>query len=144
MCSNNAAFVITLAAVCHFPRFYPLCMKIHDRLIRLKQEMFIQHLAEESQTEAKLERKPRRNIQYKDVGEKPSKPQHTHVLLGVLQNNKIQQLTGVSTPSKCNLTPRPPRIPRRRRPQNSPLQESQSLSIHRPGPYPRRQDRREQ
>ncbi|KAG5995486.1 hypothetical protein E4U54_002848 [Claviceps lovelessii] len=44
MCSNNAAFVITLAA-----------------------EMFIQHLAEEANTQAKLERKPRRNIQYKDI-----------------------------------------------------------------------------
>lgn len=32
------------------------------------QEMFIQHLAEEAHTQAKLERKPRRNIQYKDVG----------------------------------------------------------------------------
>ncbi|GKU03499.1 histone transcription factor and archaeal histone family protein [Fusarium langsethiae] len=45
LCSNNAAFVITLAA-----------------------EMFVQHLAEESHTQAKLDRKPRRNIQYKDVG----------------------------------------------------------------------------
>ncbi|KAJ3531014.1 hypothetical protein NM208_g9067 [Fusarium decemcellulare] len=45
ICSNNAAFVITLAA-----------------------EMFVQHLAEESHTQAKLDRKPRRNIQYKDVG----------------------------------------------------------------------------
>ncbi|KAG6018498.1 hypothetical protein E4U41_003851, partial [Claviceps citrina] len=44
MCSNNAAFVITLAA-----------------------EMFIQHLAEEANTQAKLERKPRRNVQYKDI-----------------------------------------------------------------------------
>ncbi|KAG5934690.1 hypothetical protein E4U53_000624 [Claviceps sorghi] len=44
MCSNNAAFVITLAA-----------------------EMFIQHLAEEANTQTKLERKPRRNIQYKDI-----------------------------------------------------------------------------
>ncbi|KAL4722523.1 hypothetical protein ACLX1H_010400 [Fusarium chlamydosporum] len=44
LCSNNAAFVITLAA-----------------------EMFVQHLAEESHTQAKLDRKPRRNIQYKDV-----------------------------------------------------------------------------
>ncbi|KAH7160266.1 histone-fold-containing protein [Dactylonectria estremocensis] len=44
ICSNNAAFVITLAA-----------------------EMFVQHLADESHTQAKLERKPRRNIQYKDV-----------------------------------------------------------------------------
>ncbi|PNP41720.1 hypothetical protein TGAMA5MH_06313 [Trichoderma gamsii] len=44
MCSNNAAFVITLAT-----------------------EMFIQHLTEEAHAQAKLERKPRRNIQYKDV-----------------------------------------------------------------------------
>ncbi|KAI9167181.1 DNA polymerase epsilon subunit C [Paramyrothecium foliicola] len=44
MCSNNAAFIITLAA-----------------------EEFIQYLATYSHNEAKLERKPRRNIQYKDV-----------------------------------------------------------------------------
>ncbi|KAM3525938.1 hypothetical protein NHJ13051_003738 [Beauveria bassiana] len=44
MCSNNAAFVITLAA-----------------------EMFIQHLATEAHTQAKLDRKPRKNVQYKDI-----------------------------------------------------------------------------
>ncbi|KAK3502553.1 hypothetical protein B0T13DRAFT_534221 [Neurospora crassa] len=44
VCSNNAAFVITLAT-----------------------EMFIQHLASEAQNMAKAERKPRRNVQYKDV-----------------------------------------------------------------------------
>ncbi|XWW95401.1 hypothetical protein V2A60_003359 [Cordyceps javanica] len=44
MCSNNAAFVITLAA-----------------------EMFIQHIASEAHTQAKLDRKPRKNVQYKDV-----------------------------------------------------------------------------
>ncbi|KAF4125236.1 DNA polymerase epsilon subunit 4, partial [Geosmithia morbida] len=44
ICSNNAAFVLTLAA-----------------------ELFIQHLAEESHTQAKVDPKPRRNIQYKDV-----------------------------------------------------------------------------
>lgn len=33
--------------------------------------MFIQHLADASHTQAKLERKPRRNIQYKDVGTFP-------------------------------------------------------------------------
>lgn len=43
-CSNNAAFVITLAT-----------------------EMFIQYLAQEGQNMAKLERKPRRNVQYKDL-----------------------------------------------------------------------------
>ncbi|TID00318.1 putative transcription factor C16C4.22 [Colletotrichum higginsianum] len=44
ICSNNAAFVITLAT-----------------------EMFIQHLASEGHNMAKAERKPRRNVQYKDL-----------------------------------------------------------------------------
>ncbi|KAI0022307.1 histone-fold-containing protein [Xylariomycetidae sp. FL0641] len=44
ICSNNAAFVITLAT-----------------------EMFIQYIASEGLNMAKLERKPRRNIQYKDL-----------------------------------------------------------------------------
>lgn len=43
MCSNNGAFIITLAA-----------------------ELFVQHLATEAHNMAKLDRKPRRNIQYKD------------------------------------------------------------------------------
>ncbi|KAK4099621.1 histone-fold-containing protein [Parathielavia hyrcaniae] len=44
ICSNNAAFVITLAT-----------------------EMFVQYLTGEAQNMTKLERKPRRNIQYKDM-----------------------------------------------------------------------------
>jgi len=44
ICSNNASFVITLAA-----------------------EMFVQYLAAEGQNMVKLERKPRRNLQYKDL-----------------------------------------------------------------------------
>ncbi|KAK0620392.1 histone-fold-containing protein [Immersiella caudata] len=44
VCSNNAAFVITLAT-----------------------ELFIQHFVTEGQNMAKMERKPRRNIQYKDL-----------------------------------------------------------------------------
>ncbi|ROT40629.1 histone-fold-containing protein [Sodiomyces alkalinus F11] len=44
ICSNNAAFIITMAS-----------------------EMFIQHLASEAQNMAKLDRKPRKNIQYKDL-----------------------------------------------------------------------------
>ncbi|KAI9821870.1 MAG: hypothetical protein M1827_002452 [Pycnora praestabilis] len=43
-CSNNAAFVITVAT-----------------------EMFIQYLAEQGHNVVKSERKPRRNIQYKDL-----------------------------------------------------------------------------
>ncbi|KAK3174565.1 hypothetical protein OEA41_001811 [Lepraria neglecta] len=42
--SNNAAFVITIAT-----------------------EMFIRHLAEQAMNVAKLDKKPRRNIQYKDL-----------------------------------------------------------------------------
>ncbi|KAK4155029.1 hypothetical protein C8A00DRAFT_42336 [Chaetomidium leptoderma] len=49
ICSNNAAFVITLAT-----------------------ELFVQYLTGEAQNMTKLERKPRRNIQYKDMGEPPS------------------------------------------------------------------------
>ena len=30
--------------------------------------MFIQHFAQEAHNQAKIERKPRRNIQYKDMG----------------------------------------------------------------------------
>ncbi|KAF7903286.1 uncharacterized protein EAF01_006335 [Botrytis porri] len=44
MCSNNAAFVITLAT-----------------------EMFIQYMAESGHNVVKSERKPRRNIQYRDL-----------------------------------------------------------------------------
>ncbi|KAL1839800.1 hypothetical protein VTJ49DRAFT_1174 [Mycothermus thermophilus] len=44
VCSNNAAFAITLAT-----------------------EMFVQYLTEEAQKMTKLDRKPRRNIQYKDM-----------------------------------------------------------------------------
>lgn len=43
-CSNNAAFVMTVAT-----------------------EMFLQHLVEQSYNIVKSERKPRRNIQYRDV-----------------------------------------------------------------------------
>ncbi|KAK3318682.1 histone-fold-containing protein [Apodospora peruviana] len=59
ICSNNAAFVITLAT-----------------------EMFIQHLATEAQNMAKLERKPRRNIQYKDL----ATAVHTHDNLEFLED----------------------------------------------------------
>ncbi len=39
-----------------------------DTVLMRSQEMFIQHLAEAALNQAKTERKPRRNIQYKDVG----------------------------------------------------------------------------
>jgi hypothetical protein len=44
-CSNNAAFIITIAT-----------------------EMFVQHLVEKTHEVIKAEKKPRRNVQYNDVG----------------------------------------------------------------------------
>ncbi|KAL9947265.1 hypothetical protein D7B24_006195 [Verticillium nonalfalfae] len=53
ICSSNAAFIITVATA-------------RARQI-LADEMFIQHLANEAHNQAKLDRKPRRNVQYKDL-----------------------------------------------------------------------------
>ena len=72
--------------------------------------MFVQHLAEESHTQAKLDRKPRRNIQYKDVGK-------------LIYLESI--IPTANTPSKRRLTPGQPRVPRRHGPQDSRLQEHQ-------------------
>ncbi|CAI6098388.1 unnamed protein product [Clonostachys chloroleuca] len=49
-----------------------------------KREMFIQHLADESHTQAKLERKPRRNIQYKDVANAVARQDHLEFLEDVV------------------------------------------------------------
>lgn len=79
ICSNNASFVITLATVSLPARLtwlallgagclylYTHCAVTHPRAVI--QEMFIQYIASEGLNMAKLERKPRRNIQYKDIG----------------------------------------------------------------------------
>ncbi|KAF7543515.1 hypothetical protein G7Z17_g10677 [Cylindrodendrum hubeiense] len=77
ICSNNAAFVITLAA-----------------------EMFVQHLADESHTQAKLERKPRRNIQYKDVANAVSHQDNLEFLEDVVPKTvpykKIKAVAGAT------------------------------------------------
>ena len=61
-CSNNGAFAITIATVsarCSFLT-YSSCS--------WPQEMFIRYLAEQALNVVKSEKKPRRNIQYKDMG----------------------------------------------------------------------------
>lgn len=60
-CSNNAAFVITVAA-----------------------EMFLQHLVEQSYNIVKSERKPRRNIQYRDVASAVSRVENLEFLADVV------------------------------------------------------------
>ena len=65
ICSNNASFAITLATVSHLCETHVTFQHAHYE----SQELFIQYLAEQGQNMAKMERKPRRNIQYKDLGE---------------------------------------------------------------------------
>lgn len=60
-CSNNAAFVITVAA-----------------------EMFLQHLVEQSYNIVKSERKPRRNIQYRDVANAVARVENLEFLTDVV------------------------------------------------------------
>ena len=67
-CSNNAAFVITVAT-----------------------EMFLQHLVEQAHNVVKSERKPRRNIQYRDVGEYTS-PRTSYIWIVPLTHVQQTQL----------------------------------------------------
>ncbi|KAL1587368.1 hypothetical protein WHR41_03974 [Cladosporium halotolerans] len=60
-CSNNAAFVITVAT-----------------------EMFLQHLVEQSHNVVKSERKPRRNIQYRDVANAVARVENLEFLTDVV------------------------------------------------------------
>ncbi|KAI9679462.1 MAG: hypothetical protein M1817_005484 [Caeruleum heppii] len=60
-CSNSAAFLITVAT-----------------------EMFIQYFAEQGHNVVKSERKPRRNIQYKDLASAVSKVDHLEFLSDVV------------------------------------------------------------
>ncbi|KAH7353666.1 histone-fold-containing protein [Plectosphaerella cucumerina] len=56
-CSANAAFIISMAT-----------------------ELFVQHLANEAQNAAKMDRKPRRNIQYKDMANAVAHNDHLEFL----------------------------------------------------------------
>ncbi|KAI1431882.1 histone-fold-containing protein [Xylaria sp. CBS 124048] len=69
ICSNNAAFVITLAT-----------------------EMFIQYLAGEGLNMAKLERKPRRNIQYKDLANAVSHQEKLEFLQDIIPKTYVYRL----------------------------------------------------
>lgn len=69
ICSNNAAFAITLATV-RLPDSLPSVLVFVPSTVGIDndmQEMFIQYLAEQGHNMAKLDRKPRRNVQYKDL-----------------------------------------------------------------------------
>ena len=45
-----------------------MCLRVYANPCSCPQEMFVQYLTGEAQNMTKLERKPRRNIQYKDMG----------------------------------------------------------------------------
>jgi hypothetical protein len=74
-CSNSAAFAISVATVRIIIELLHCCPIISSsRLINYSQENFIRYLTEQAHNIVKAERKPRRNIQYKDFGWSQSKP----------------------------------------------------------------------
>ncbi|KAI1815801.1 hypothetical protein GGS20DRAFT_541419, partial [Poronia punctata] len=82
ICSNNAAFVITLAT-----------------------EMFIQYLAEEGLNMAKLERKPRRNIQYKDLANAVSHQDNLQFLEDIVPKTvPYKQIKAQAAATRANLS----------------------------------------
>ncbi|KAI0459523.1 histone-fold-containing protein, partial [Xylaria acuta] len=82
ICSNNAAFVITLAT-----------------------EMFIQHLASEGLNMAKLERKPRRNIQYKDLANAVSHHDNLQFLEDIVPKTvPYKQIKAHAAATRANLS----------------------------------------
>ncbi|KAI1361769.1 hypothetical protein F5Y08DRAFT_313777, partial [Xylaria arbuscula] len=81
ICSNNAAFVITLAT-----------------------EMFIQYLASEGLNMAKLERKPRRNIQYKDLANAVSHQDNLQFLEDIIPKTvPYKQIKAHAAATRANL-----------------------------------------
>ncbi|KAI1172691.1 histone-fold-containing protein [Nemania sp. FL0916] len=82
ICSNNAAFVITLAT-----------------------EMFIQYLAGEGLNVAKLERKPRRNIQYKDLANAVSHQDNLQFLEDIIPKTvPFRQIKAHAAATRANLS----------------------------------------
>ncbi|KAI0970531.1 hypothetical protein F4678DRAFT_435587, partial [Xylaria arbuscula] len=82
VCSNNAAFVITLAT-----------------------EMFIQYLASEGLNMAKLERKPRRNIQYKDLANAVSHQDNLQFLEDIIPKTvPYKQIKAHAAATRANLS----------------------------------------
>ncbi|KAM0716938.1 hypothetical protein Q7P37_006790 [Cladosporium fusiforme] len=82
-CSNNAAFVITVAT-----------------------EMFLQHLVEQSHNVVKSERKPRRNIQYRDVANAVARVENLEFLTDVVPKTQsfkqVKQKQAKESAAKTN------------------------------------------
>jgi hypothetical protein len=69
-CSHNATFLITMATVGALaPRCPRSVAHVHDM-----QEMFIEYLAEQGHNVMRSERKPRKTLQYKDLGRRRGRP----------------------------------------------------------------------
>jgi len=82
ICSNNAAFVITLAT-----------------------EMFIQYMAEQGHNVVKSERKPRRNIQYRDLSNAVARLDNLEFLVDIVPRTiPYKQVKEKKVPQGPNLT----------------------------------------
>ncbi|KAI9649626.1 hypothetical protein NHQ30_002207 [Ciborinia camelliae] len=90
MCSNNAAFVITLAT-----------------------EMFIQYMAESGHNVVKSERKPRRNIQYRDLSSAVSHIDNLEFLSDIIPRTVPLKIVKAKAPLLANtLVPGKPKVPK--------------------------------
>ncbi|KAI1820819.1 hypothetical protein F4861DRAFT_36925 [Xylaria intraflava] len=103
ICSNNAAFVITLATVLTPPPS-PSSIPTFNQLTQ-PQEMFIQYLAGEGLSMAKLERKPRRNIQYKDLANAVSHQDNLEFLEDIIPKTvSYRQIKANAAATRANLS----------------------------------------
>ncbi|KAJ2977016.1 hypothetical protein NUW58_g7937 [Xylaria curta] len=99
ICSNNAAFVITLATVSL------LTPRSEQFALTFQQEMFIQYLAGEGLNMTKLERKPRRNIQYKDLANAVSHQDNLQFLEDIIPKTvPYKQIKAHAAATRANLT----------------------------------------
>lgn len=99
-CSNNAAFVIAVAT-----------------------EMFIQHLVDRTYDIVKSEKKPRRNVQYNDVGAFNDRVEIAKLCLTMVQPMLLLASTISSFLVTSYLAQRPTRSGRRRRRNETPLRK---------------------
>lgn len=63
-CSHNATFLIAIATVSYHKEQFVIGFSAY----RCFQELFIQYIAEQGYNVVKSERKPRKTIQYRDLG----------------------------------------------------------------------------
>ena len=90
-CSTNATFVISIATV-SAPQYLHILRGYRLIWIFSHKEMFIQYLAEQGHNVVKSERKPRKTIQYKDLGQSTPKTGGRPMKMILILRGRMEQL----------------------------------------------------